>query len=1051
MQHSSLPPPPPATALMPPPPRPALQDASARANQSPVRLPPILNKSSKSIPSLDDDDWRGVLLAQARKEADSLRNMNKDIAADKYSKERPLEKTAVHNMPKATNDRLGAATKTKAAASKPAAGNSRKRKSETTLEEDIAAYKQDLSHIDVDDMYIDLTCNQVRSRINKVIDSGIMKKGEFCTAIGSSNNSVNTFLKKSGSMDGSQSDAYGSAWAWFKQRELAGLKMPDSTGTTARPAAKKTKTTAASSATPDLNSIHLEGEETDSVLIYESCDEIRKKISAHLKTPGLTQAQFCRDLYAQLKAPTCKAIQTKQLNDFRGKKGAISGCTSSVFYAAYVYFEKLRIAKGKPKSAHRLEMESIYPGEGLSRDNDGRNGVIAAQNNATMWDIVAGAEGNFTEYSWQPQPNYRGTFGIISTCFVTLALCTWKIVHLNLPGVCPEDDLPWSAWFKKGTSKSIRHRLVHILGGHQLTRQIGWLLIGLFAPELIAFAAFRQYWDVKSLQAFMEQVYLQQNRQRSWWAAGLSRSRANSNDVELDLADKPLWTVTHSWYAVMGGYCYNLREGTKVHLPDDRGRHQLILRDEALRLVAEHEPTVIPNLSVAAILDKSGASTFVKIITLFQALWFSLQCIVRMSQGLSLSLLELTTFAHCMVALLIGWLWLEKPLDIQQPDPLEMPKSQSPPHWLMAMLYSLTSFDGEESDEDHYRRLSPEERARVEKTDINEAHTYLEATINQDPLTFSDLNLNSTWAEPPSIAEARPMTGGRSRPNTSQLTPGSAVAHLYTTPSVQSKSPAASLSDLVRASADRERRFRVRIQLAQKGWNHYVLKKKPANGDCAASANTGTDRAGDLQGELDRRVKRRLKQTLSNTLVDRVTNFPRRRHDHPKGQHTFRTHLGITLTGFLYGGLHLLAWDASFTTWPEAIVWRVAALSLACSGLLVPITHAEGLFMDAINPWLVMDEEDRDAEEAEHLAQKAKSLGHCQSGWRRYWWVFYKWCFLWMIEVFRVMKVAIIVVVALLYIGLRVFIFAECLVNVSHLPPSAYEVVNWSQYVPHIS
>lgn len=103
-----------------------------------------------------------------------------------------------------------------------------------------------------------------------------------------------------------------------------------------------------------------------------------------------------------------------------------------------------------------------------------------------MWDIVAGSEGNFTEYSWQAQPDYRGTFGIISTCFVTLALCTWKIVHLNLPGVCPEDDLPLSAWFKPGTTKSIRHRLVHILGGHQLTRQIGWLLIGLFAPELVS-------------------------------------------------------------------------------------------------------------------------------------------------------------------------------------------------------------------------------------------------------------------------------------------------------------------------------------------------------------------------------------------------------------------------------------------------------------------------------------------------------------------------------------------------------------------------------------
>lgn len=111
---------------------------------------------------------------------------------------------------------------------------------------------------------------------------------------------------------------------------------------------------------------------------------------------------------------------------------------------------------------------------------------LAARINDTMWDIVAGARGNFTEYSWQAEPNYRGTFGIISTCFLTLAICTFKIVVLNIQGVCPEDDLPWSAWWRKGTTNSMRHRLVHILGGHQITRQIGWLLIGLFAPELVS-------------------------------------------------------------------------------------------------------------------------------------------------------------------------------------------------------------------------------------------------------------------------------------------------------------------------------------------------------------------------------------------------------------------------------------------------------------------------------------------------------------------------------------------------------------------------------------
>ena len=35
-----------------------------------------------------------------------------------------------------------------------------------------------------------------------------------------------------------------------------------------------------------------------------------------------------------------------------------------MFYGAYVFFEKLRIAEKKPKSKKRLEMEEIYSMEG---------------------------------------------------------------------------------------------------------------------------------------------------------------------------------------------------------------------------------------------------------------------------------------------------------------------------------------------------------------------------------------------------------------------------------------------------------------------------------------------------------------------------------------------------------------------------------------------------------------------------------------------------------------------------------------------------------------
>ncbi|KAI0835656.1 hypothetical protein F5Y06DRAFT_275952 [Hypoxylon sp. FL0890] len=297
--------------------RPVLGDASKRANQTPILPPPGLKAAGQP-----------------------------DIAP------------AVRSAPKTS---------------------SKKRKSETSLDDEIAAYKQHLD-ISTDNLDIDITCNQLRGKINKLLDNGIMKKGEFCRAIGCNANSVNTFLSKRGSMEGEFSSVYTNAWSWFKQRELAGLKMPNTKKRqkTEAAAVASASNSGATSSIPgiDISSVQLPGEETDSVPVYDTCDEIRKKINAHLQTPGVTAAQFCRDIYAQLKQPKVKSFQSKQLSDFRGKKGPTAGCTSLVFYAAYVYFEKKRIAEGKPKSQHRVNMEKIWAKEGgFDREHDGRHGV----------------------------------------------------------------------------------------------------------------------------------------------------------------------------------------------------------------------------------------------------------------------------------------------------------------------------------------------------------------------------------------------------------------------------------------------------------------------------------------------------------------------------------------------------------------------------------------------------------------------------------------------------------------------------------------------------
>ncbi|KAF9264155.1 hypothetical protein L218DRAFT_926422 [Marasmius fiardii PR-910] len=115
----------------------------------------------------------------------------------------------------------------------------------------------------------------------------------------------------------------------------------------------------------DLFSISLPGDEDGTVEIYDSCDEIRRKISAHLRSSG-TKAQFLRDIvraaypesYGSIK------IQSKQLTDFLTKEGPTAGNTSKVFYASYVYFEKKRLSEGKDKTEHRLDMEDQWGGQG---------------------------------------------------------------------------------------------------------------------------------------------------------------------------------------------------------------------------------------------------------------------------------------------------------------------------------------------------------------------------------------------------------------------------------------------------------------------------------------------------------------------------------------------------------------------------------------------------------------------------------------------------------------------------------------------------------------
>lgn len=277
---------------------------------------------------------------------------------------------------------------------------------------------------DLEDMEIDMTCDEVRDAINNILDSNAMRKCDFYRAIGCSRKIVERFLSKSGPTEGQNSLCYRATWELLERQKL---EIPDvgkrqktdaaataisipailpsissiiihdtipavmstampavtpaispattpvitraSISPTSTPATSPASTSASSSrsASPevvDVRTIHLPGDEMGEVPVYDTCDEIRNKITNHLQTTGDTKEKFCYDISVRWLGRPFKPFPLSQLNEFRRKYGANAGCTSKIFYAAYVFFEKKRLAEGKPKSEHRLNMERVWAGNG---------------------------------------------------------------------------------------------------------------------------------------------------------------------------------------------------------------------------------------------------------------------------------------------------------------------------------------------------------------------------------------------------------------------------------------------------------------------------------------------------------------------------------------------------------------------------------------------------------------------------------------------------------------------------------------------------------------
>ncbi|KAI7270359.1 hypothetical protein KC345_g7460 [Hortaea werneckii] len=274
---------------------------------------------------------------------------------------------------------------------------------------------------------------------------------------------------------------------------------------------------------------------------------------------------------------------------------------------------------------------------------------------------------------WKPNPTYRSTWQIYQSCVITIGLCVWQAVHMNIP---PPSERPYK----------------------QTLRRVGFVILALIAPEVVALNAWAQLREAKHLcdrvnralspkeaQTSNDQQFttIEPQKQLSHYAiltklvlgpvflldklrmllwhnlsyqnAKRTRKGNLAGQTNAAEASSQLWTLTTAFYALSGGLTITHRDSGLAHLT---------LSPNMIYRLCDQDPECLRHIREPEIVDRSKVSWIAKAIVCGQSLWFCSQCISRVSMDLAITLLELNTFIHCISACCIYLCWWHKPYDV---------------------------------------------------------------------------------------------------------------------------------------------------------------------------------------------------------------------------------------------------------------------------------------------------------------------------------------------------------------------------------------------------
>ena len=366
------------------------------------------------------------------------------------------------------------------------------------------------------------------------------------------------------------------------------------------------------------------------------------------------------------------------------------------------------------------------------------------------------------------------------------------------------------------------------------------------------------------------------------------------------------WTQTHSFYANIGGFAFDLEENCLAESNNFTTKHsRLTLTPRGMALLARCG--YLPKISKEKIPDKSKADHLSKMLSILQALWMLAQIVGRLIVALPVTLLEINTLAHIICALIIYVLWWYKPKLINEPTILR--GEWVPP--VAVYIYMCSQISG-------WRSLHP---GILKKTWI-------------DP-ECSILAFNPAAAETPvsHIQSSEPRVSPRARdPTSSTSVRNGSVASAsrlqspekcgsFTTRPV-SASPVKSEpaeTTLVHITS----RLEMLRELQSTRWalaaKAMTLHQAIASRVKSHELWEGDNRTLWLEPITEELVDDSIGNWATENLLRDMSGFV----------------MGMVVwsASMAYGGIHSTAWRGYFPSRVENILWRVSSLFIAGSGL----------------------------------------------------------------------------------------------------------------------